>query len=77
MSRIIHLSLDIRGALCGSLGQLKDFVRDTETGRYLSPSEAQAWLTDCLAEGKRVLPLNDCPGFSFETGCPGHEEVQS
>lgn len=26
-------------------------------------------------EGKKVIPLNDppCEGFSYETGCPGHE----
>lgn len=26
-------------------------------------------------EGKRVIPIGDpCEGFSYLTGCPGHEE---
>jgi hypothetical protein len=28
-----------------------------------------------LREGKRVLPIGgQCEGFSFQTGCPGHED---
>lgn len=28
-------------------------------------------------ESKKVIPFNDpCDGFSYETGCPGHEVVE-
>lgn len=29
-------------------------------------------------EGKKVIPLHEeCEGFSYETGCPGHEIVEA
>jgi hypothetical protein len=29
-------------------------------------------------EGKKVIPFGSaCKGFSYETGCPGHETAQS
>lgn len=28
-------------------------------------------------EGIKVIPLGDpCEGFSYQTGCPGHEEIK-
>ena len=37
--------------------------------------EVREWLLDRLQEGKRRLPVGEpCEGFSYETGCPGHEE---
>lgn len=29
-------------------------------------------------EGKNVIPLSDppCEGFSYQTGCPGHEVTE-
>ena len=28
-------------------------------------------------EGKKVIPIHEpCEGFSFETGCPGHEQQE-
>jgi hypothetical protein len=36
----------------------------------------EAWnaLADELAKGHRVIPVGDaCEGFSYQTGCPGHE----
>lgn len=46
-----------------------------EQGRTLSWDEAQSYLFDCLAKGWKVIPLtsNPCEGFSYQTGCPGHE----
>jgi hypothetical protein len=67
------MCLDIRGALRWPKRRLRGLVRDTETGRYASADEAREWLMDRLVEGKRVLPMCECEGFSYETGCPGHD----
>ena len=37
-------------------------------------AEARDRLLDQLQAGRRYLPVGEaCPGFSFESGCPGHE----
>lgn len=69
---ILHLSLDIRGALRWSNRELSEMFR-REDGSYLDAAEAWSYLADELAKGRRVLPLSeDCDGFDYETGCPGH-----
>jgi hypothetical protein len=36
--------------------------------------ELRQMLTDELAKGHKVLPIGKpCEGWSWETGCPGHE----
>jgi hypothetical protein len=74
MSHTVHCCLDIRGAL--RPGQhVRGMLRDPQTGRVLPAREVREWLMDRLAEGKRVLPFGEpCEGFSFQTGCPGHED---
>lgn len=72
MSRVMHLCLDIRGAIQGTGWKALSFK-----GMRRRPTKVEAinWLMDRLAEGKKVLPMaEDCEGFSYETGCPGHEE---
>lgn len=71
MSRHLHLSLDIRGALRNKDGWKAVSSPD---GRRVTKEEAREWLMDRLSEGKRVLPMGPCEGFSFQTGCPGHED---
>jgi hypothetical protein len=70
VSRHIHLSMDIRGAIQGD-GWRALTAKD---GRRLTKADAIGWLMDQLVEGKRVLPMGPCEGFSYQTGCPGHEE---
>ena len=70
MSRTFHLSLDIRGAIHNHDGWKAVCSND---GKRITKAEAIEWLMDRLAEGKRLLPMGPCEGFSFQTGCPGHE----
>ena len=69
-----HMRLDIRGCLKNTAypSGFRDLVRDDD-GNTLSPEDAREWLLDELAKGHKFLPVSDCEGFSFETGCPGHE----
>lgn len=56
----------------------KNILRDSETGEYISPEMARKQFELWRFEGKRVVPMSDeCEGFSFETGCPGHEKTTS
>ena len=73
MSRHLHLCLDIRGAISGTGWK---FISSPD-GRKVKKAEAVEWLMDRLAEGKRVLPIGECDGFSLQTGCPGHEETEA
>lgn len=72
MSRVLHLSLDVRGAI-----EARACYPRLVPGRRVT--DRRSWLLDRLAEGKRVLSVNEllggvaCDGFSHETGCPGHE----
>ncbi len=72
--REIHLRLDIRGAINNfKKSEWKNVVRDDD-GTYLSPSDVKSYFLDCLSEGKKYLPFGTpCVGWSYETGCPGHE----
>jgi hypothetical protein len=72
VSRHIHLCLDIRGAIQGTAWK----CLSRKDGRPIKKAEAIEYLMDRLAEGKKVLPMGGpCEGFSHETGCPGHDEV--
>lgn len=73
MTQTIHMCLSIRGALRWTDRQLKGLITDN-AGHRLTGSEVREYLMDRLSEGKKVLPCSDdCEGFSYETGCPGHE----
>jgi hypothetical protein len=71
-TRTIHLCVDIRGMIRNlPSGDWDGCCR--ENGRVLTRDEMFTRLCDALAEGKKVLPAGDeCEGFSYETGCPGH-----
>jgi hypothetical protein len=74
MGTILHCCIDIRGMLKWSKPKLRGAFRDA-SGRPLTADEVREHLFDCLAEGKKVLPLGEeCEGFSYQTGCPGHRE---
>lgn len=80
MSRIVHCCLDVQGALKGLMrGRGKRgtwFVH--EDGRHCTREEEIDILLGELAAGRKVIPFvkvggQPCEGFSYETGCPGHE----
>lgn len=71
MSTVIHCCLSIRGAMRWSKRQLRSMLR-REDGSYATAEEAWTFLADELAKGHEVLPMGECEGFSYQTGCPGH-----
>ena len=73
--KTIHVCLSIRGALKWPKRLLKGLFQ-YEDGRTMSADEAREHLMDMLSEGKEVLPMGECEGFSFKTGCPGHERPE-
>lgn len=68
----IHMCVDIRGVLRWPDRQLAGMFTDDD-GRKMKGHEVRDKLLDCLAEGKKVLPMGQCEGFDYQTGCPGHE----
>ena len=76
MSKTIHVCLDLEGALLNwGPRQTRGLMRDSN-GRTLSHREVREWLVGQLALGRRVVPYGPiCEGFSYQTGCPGHEEA--
>lgn len=71
-SRVVHLSLSVRGALMWKDSQLRGLFRIFQGGACLDASEAREHLMDCLASGQEFIPLGPCEGFDPKTGCPGH-----
>ncbi len=77
MSRTLHTTLSVRGALGMSKRELKRLFRQSD-GRYLSADEAREHLMDELAQGHERLPLGEpCEGFDHKSGCPGHERSEA
>lgn len=74
MSRTVHVHLDIAGALKSMSNREFTGMFDHDDGRRMTAEEAKANLIDILASGVKVLPIGEpCEGFSYTTGCPGHE----
>lgn len=68
--RLIHCCLDIRGGMRNAR-MLKGCI--TVDGRRLDTvQEIRNFLQSQLDLGRRVLPMGDCEGFDYQTGCPGH-----
>ena len=77
MSKTIHLSMDIRGALRNLCFDPESSILgsavDVRTGRTLTKSELFDELCNMLEAGQKVMPVGQaCDGFSYQTGCPGH-----
>ncbi len=71
--RIVHMSMDVRGALRMSKRQLGRLMRHA-SGRWATPVEAHDALCDHLAKGHETIPMGAaCEGFDFKKGCPGHD----
>lgn len=77
MRRVVHCCVDVRGCLEGPKRMLRGMF--SENGKTLTPNQARAYLLDELAQGHLVLPMSNppCEGFSYETGCPGHDVAES
>ncbi len=72
---IMHTCMNVSGAIKNAKS-LKGCIE--ENGETLETvAEIRACLNRHLAAGRRVLPLCDCLGFSFQTGCPGHSEADA
>ena len=71
MGRKIHVCLSVRGALHNRhYGGFKN-----DDGTDASDYEAEEFLMDQLVLGREKIPFGEpCEGFSYITGCPGHEE---
>lgn len=67
--RRIHMSLSVRGALNWPARILNPMAKDNG----MSPEEFRDWLMGELSLGREVLPMFECDGFSYKTGCPGHD----
>lgn len=65
----IHMALDIAGCL-----KHRSFKGFTEGGQPLHPEKVEAELRARHERGERLFPMDDCPDFNTDTGCPGHKE---
>lgn len=76
MKRTFHVCLNIEGFLLNATP--RDFKRMfVHDGRPVDWRTAKRFLLEQLALGRKVLPYGPiCPGFSYETGCPGHEVTE-
>jgi hypothetical protein len=71
MSRTVHVSMSIRGAL--SNREFGCFQRDD--GTPMKPEEAFNELCDLLTQGYEVVPATKCDNFDPKKGCMGHETI--
>ncbi len=73
MGKKYHFCQDLRGPLqTWSDKNWEDLIAKPNK---VSIHEAKDFFLDRIAEGKKVIPIGEkCDGFSYETGCPGHEE---
>jgi hypothetical protein len=75
----IHVSVSVKGALLAPASQQRRvFDTLTNDGKpCASVEEYRSVLADLLADGIKHLPMGKpCEGFSYETGCPGHDAPQ-
>lgn len=74
--KVYHAHLDVINFLVEAKKQdyRKAFV-NPDTGKPVPHKLAKKSLCVELLKGHMLLPLDeDCEGFDFKTGCPGHEE---
>jgi hypothetical protein len=77
MSKMIHMRIDIRGALMNwHDSEWKNCVTD-ETGRTLTPTEVKRGFLDELAKGNNYVSTGNCDNFDPKEGCLGHADPQT
>jgi len=67
----MHPSLSIEAALEHPEEWVDCFFVDGDL--LATVGEVKEFLEEQLFWGYKYLPLEDCEGFNYETGCPGHE----
>ncbi len=74
MKRKIHICQSISGALKNwSKEEWNALAKDNKMTAF----DLQAEFWKMHLDGKKVMPISQaCEGFSYETGCPGHEIVE-
>lgn len=70
-----HMCICIAGVLRYPDSKLQKLF--TDNGTHRPGKIVRKWLELQLSEGKRVLPMGECEGFDFQTGCPGHPIIPS
>jgi hypothetical protein len=78
-TRIVHMSLSVRGALKNwDDSDFSGLMINEETGEYLTSSQAKDALLDELLKGHEIIPFGaPCEGFDYGGGgCPGHDTVE-
>lgn len=75
MSRYIHMNLDIKGGIQNA----KSLVGciDVDGKSLMTVKEVKEFLRYQLAMGRRVLPMDGCDDFDYQTGCKGHEKEEA
>lgn len=72
-SKIVHMCLDVRGALMNWSDREMRGVFQHDDGRSMTIREAKTFLMDEISKGHKVIPCSgDCVGFDYQHGCPGH-----
>lgn len=67
---VYHDQLSVRATL---RLQDKELTGFTENGKAIPPRQVRLMLNKADSDGKRYLPLGNCPDFDYAKGCPGHE----
>ena len=77
-TKIIHISLSVRGALRNMTRRQLAGLFKHDDGRRMTADEARDVLMDELAKGHEVIPFGKpCEGFDYSGGgCPGHTQHQ-
>jgi hypothetical protein len=67
----------VRGALNWPRRDAKRMLRavtKSDGTKFRDVDELRNALMDELSQGHEVIPMSDeCEGFDYKTGCPGHE----
>lgn len=76
MGKKIHCHVSVPGLLTQDGHSLRrtmgTFLYDGRHPRNVA--EYRSMLAELLADGIKCLPVGEpCEGFSYQTGCPGHE----
>jgi len=52
------------------------YTTKSDGTKFASVEEFKNSLYDELAKGHEVIPMGECEGFDYKTGCPGHDSSQ-